>query len=85
MHAALQNASADPLLKQARVMELFESLLARLLKPSPQAIPGTLLPQQLLRVRDGARLAAALASHKNDATLGWRAAGRGDRRVQSRP
>ena len=52
MHAALQDASADPLLKQARVMELFESLFARLLKPSPQVISGTLLPQQLLRVRD---------------------------------
>jgi len=52
MHAALQNATADPLLKEARIMELFESLFARLLKPSPQVIPGTLLPQQLLRVRD---------------------------------
>jgi len=52
MHAALQNASADPLLKEARVMELFESLFARLLKPSPQVIAGTLTPRQLLRVRD---------------------------------
>ena len=52
MHAALQNASADPLLKEARVMELFESLFARLLKPAPQLIPGTLMPQQLARVRD---------------------------------
>ena len=52
LHAALQNASADPLLKEARVMELFESLFARLLKPSPQVIAGTLTPRQLLRVRD---------------------------------
>lgn len=51
MHAALQNASADPLLKEARV-DLFESLFARLLKPSPQVVAGTLTPRQLLRVRD---------------------------------
>ncbi len=53
MHAALQgNASADPLWTDARTMDLFESLFARLLKPSPQAISGTLAPQQLVRVRD---------------------------------
>jgi AraC-like DNA-binding protein len=52
MHIALQNESASPLLKEARVMELFESLFARLLKPSPQVVPGTLMPRQLLRVRE---------------------------------
>lgn len=52
MHAALQSTAADPLLKEARVMDLFESLFARLLKPSPQVIAGTLTPRQLLRVRD---------------------------------
>jgi len=52
IHTALQNASADPLLEDARVMTLFESLFARLLKPSPQVVAGTLTPHQLLRVRD---------------------------------
>jgi len=52
MHAALQSESASPLLQEARVMELFESLFARLLKPSPQVIPGTLLPRELARVRE---------------------------------
>jgi len=52
MHAALQSASSDPLLKEARVVELFESLFARLLKPSPLVVAGTLTPRQLLRVRD---------------------------------
>ena len=52
MHVALQNESASPLLKEARVMELFESLFARLLKPLPQVVPGTLMPWQLLRVHD---------------------------------
>jgi len=52
MHAALRNAAADPLLEEARVVELFESLFARLLKPPPQRIAGTLTPRQLQRVRD---------------------------------
>lgn len=52
MHVALQNESASPLLKEARVMQLFESLFARLLKPPPKFVPGTLMPSQLLRVRD---------------------------------
>lgn len=52
MHTALQSESAGPLLKEAGVMELFEALFARLLKPTPQVVPGTLMPSQLLRVRD---------------------------------
>jgi AraC-like DNA-binding protein len=52
MHAALRDASDDPLLKEAHVMELFESLFVRLLKPSPQVVNGTLTPRQLMRVRD---------------------------------
>jgi AraC-like DNA-binding protein len=52
MHGALQVTSPDPLLKETRVVELFESLFSRLLKPSPQVVAGTLAPQQLLRVRD---------------------------------
>ena len=52
MHVALQNESASPLLKEARVMQLFESLFARLLKPPPKAVPGTLVPAKLLRVRE---------------------------------
>lgn len=52
MHVALQNASADPLLNDGCVMQLFESLFARLLKPSPQVVPGTRMPRQLLLVCD---------------------------------
>jgi AraC-like DNA-binding protein len=52
LHAGLQVASTDPLLKEARVLDLLESLFARLLKPPPQVISGTLLPRQLLRLRD---------------------------------
>ncbi len=52
IHTAMQNASADPLLKEIRVMALFESLFDRLLKPVPQVVSGTLTPKQALRVRD---------------------------------
>lgn len=52
MHAALQDASSDPLLQEGRVMDLFESLFARLLRPSPRAVPGRLTPRQFLRIRD---------------------------------
>ena len=52
MHAALQDISSDPLLREGRVMDLFESLFARLLRPSPQPVSGRLTPRQFLRVRD---------------------------------
>ena len=52
MHAALQEASSDPLLCEDRVMALFESLFDRLLQPSPLAIAGALSPRQFQRLRD---------------------------------
>ena len=52
MHAALQDASSDPLLREGRVLELFESLFSRLQRPAPQAVSGTLTPRQFLHVRD---------------------------------
>ena len=52
MHAILQGATPDPLLQEGQVLDLFESLFARLLRPSPRPIAGALTPRQLLRVRD---------------------------------
>ncbi len=52
MHAALQGATADPLLQESRVVDLFESLFGRLLQPAPQCIAGLLTPRQFARIRD---------------------------------
>ena len=52
MHAALQDATPDPLLQEGRVMDLFESLFGRLLRPVPQSIPGSLTPRQFSHIRD---------------------------------
>jgi AraC-like DNA-binding protein len=52
MHASLEQAKADPMLNETRVLDLFEVLFARLLQPSPQVVAGKLSQQQLRRVRD---------------------------------
>lgn len=52
IHAALQYSTADPLQDDARVLDLFESLFSRLLRPVPISVPGTLSQQQLRRLRD---------------------------------
>ena len=52
MHASLGQAKADPLLNEARILDLFEVLFARLLQPSPQLVAGKLSQLQLRRVRD---------------------------------
>ncbi|GAB2490845.1 AraC family transcriptional regulator [Comamonas humi] len=52
LHVALQSASASPLLKETQVIELFESLFARLLRPMPQSFVGKLTARQLMQVRD---------------------------------
>ncbi|MGJ7505422.1 AraC family transcriptional regulator [Variovorax sp. ZT5P49] len=51
-HASLRHAPADPLLNEARVMDLFESIFSRLLRPAPQIVAGTLSPQQFGLARD---------------------------------
>jgi AraC-like DNA-binding protein len=52
MHAAMTQAAADPLLSESRVLDLFESLFSRLLKPAPQAVTGALSLAQLRLIRE---------------------------------
>lgn len=52
IHRTLEASPQDPLLNDTRVLELFESLFARLLRPAPVDVPGTLSPQQLRRLRE---------------------------------
>jgi AraC-like DNA-binding protein len=52
MHATLQHGPSDPILNETYVLELLESLFARLKQPSPQTIAGALSSQQLRFVRD---------------------------------
>lgn len=52
MHATLQQGMNDPIRNESYVLELLESLFARLKQPSPQTITGALSSQQLRIVRE---------------------------------
>jgi AraC-like DNA-binding protein len=52
LHGALQRTTADGMTNESLVLELLESLFARLKQPSPQTISGALSPQQLRQIRD---------------------------------
>lgn len=52
MHAAMAQATTDPLLSEGRVLDLFESLFARLLRPAPKVVAGSLSQAQLRLLRE---------------------------------
>jgi AraC-like DNA-binding protein len=52
VHATLRQGATDRMLNETYVLELLESLFARLKQPAPQAITGNLSSQQLRVVRD---------------------------------
>ena len=52
MHASLQQGTSDPITSETHVLELLESLFARLKQPSPQTIAGALSSEQLRLVRE---------------------------------
>jgi AraC-like DNA-binding protein len=52
MHASLQQGKNDPITSETHVLELLESLFARLKQPAPQTIAGALSSQQLRLVRE---------------------------------
>ncbi|EJL94345.1 DNA-binding domain-containing protein, AraC-type [Herbaspirillum sp. CF444] len=52
MHAAMMQAATDPLLGESRVLDLFESLFARLLKPAPKVVAGALSTMQFRLLRE---------------------------------
>jgi transcriptional regulator GlxA family with amidase domain len=52
MHSTLQQGINDPVMNETYVLELLESLFARLKQPSPQTIAGALSSQQLRLVRE---------------------------------
>ncbi|WCM22496.1 AraC family transcriptional regulator [Paraburkholderia bryophila] len=52
VHAILRQGATDRMLNETYVLELLESLFARLEQPAPQTITGNLSSQQLRVVRD---------------------------------
>ncbi|MGH8779980.1 AraC family transcriptional regulator [Paraburkholderia sp.] len=52
IHSALRQGPTDPMRNETVVLELLESLFARLKQPAPQTITGNLSAQQLRIVRD---------------------------------
>jgi AraC-like DNA-binding protein len=52
MHASPQQGTSDPITSETHVLELLESLFARLKQPPPQTIAGALSSQQLRLVRE---------------------------------
>ncbi|MFM0672716.1 helix-turn-helix transcriptional regulator [Paraburkholderia sediminicola] len=52
MHSTLRQGINDPIMNETYVLELLESLFARLKQPSPQPIAGALSSQQLRLVRE---------------------------------
>lgn len=52
IHSALRRGTVDPMLSESAVLNLLESLFARLKQPAPQLITGNLSAQQLHVVRD---------------------------------
>ena len=52
IHSTLQQGMNDPIMNETYVLELLESLFARLKQPSPQTIAGALSSQQLRLVRE---------------------------------
>jgi hypothetical protein len=52
MHSTLQQGMNDPIMNETYVLELLESLFARLKQPAPQTIAGALSSQQLRLVRE---------------------------------
>jgi AraC-like DNA-binding protein len=52
IHSTLQQGIDDPIMNETYVLELLESLFARLKQPSPQSIAGALSSQQLRLVRE---------------------------------
>ncbi|KGG83718.1 hypothetical protein P245_24960 [Comamonas thiooxydans] len=52
IHSSLQRSPHDLLMSDTLVLNLLESLFARLKQPAPQSVSGALTQIQLLRVRD---------------------------------
>lgn len=52
LHSTITGSLAEPLEMEIRLIDLFDSLFARLRQPAPQVISGRLTSSQLLRVRD---------------------------------
>jgi hypothetical protein len=52
IHATLQHGMNDPIMSETYVLELLESLFARLKQPSPTPIAGALSTRQLRLVRE---------------------------------
>lgn len=52
MHGAMAQAATDPLLSESRVLDLFEALFARLLRPAPKVVAGVLSQMQLELLRE---------------------------------